>query len=241
MRSPDDCSRRDVVTCQPTQRKQFARTFLWVAFSVGGLVLAGCGSDASENGATASGDDGTASGGQLDGETSDILADAQAELEELQESDILGSGSGVITIAGVDYSFDAKVCYSQDTGFEASGPGQTADGVPYWASLSTGVSTRAGMLESGLPEDNVDAFFGDRDSIESFTLEVELGKVDLFSSGDDSMPEFAIDVFDIADAGDLSYTVDGATMSGSGSVVDDHGVALEYNESAPVTFSASCE
>jgi len=172
-----------------------------VVFLVGGLALAGCASDASEKSATVSGDGGATSDGQLDGETSDRLADAQAELEELQESASFGSGSGVITIEGVDYSFDAKVCYSQDTGFEASGPGQTADGVPYWASLSTAVSTRALMLESGLPEENVDAFFGDKDSIEGFTLEVELGKEDLFSSGDDSMPEFAIDAFDISASG----------------------------------------
>ncbi len=225
----------------PTPRKRFVRGLVWVAFGVGGLALAGCGSDASEESATVNSDDSATSNDQLDDESSDRLAEAQAELEELQESASFGSGSGVITIEGVDYSFDAKVCYSQDTGFEASGPGQTADGVPYWATLSTAVSTRAGMLESGLPEENVDAFFGDRDSIESFTLEVEMGAVDQFSSGDDSMPEFAIDAFDISASDVVSYTIDGATISGSGSVVDDNGVALEYNVSAPVTFSASCD
>lgn len=226
--------------CRSTPRKRSARQLIWVAFGAGALVLAGCGSDASENSATA-GDDGATSNDQLDDESSDVLADAQARLEQLQESAISGSGSGVITIEAVDYSFEAKVCFSQNTGFDASGPGQTADGVPYWASLSSFKSTRAEMLETGLPEANVDAFFGDKDSIEGFELEIELGRVDQFSSGDDSMADFRLDAFDVADSDVVTYTIDGKTMSGSGSVVDDNGVALEYNESTPVTFSVSCE
>ncbi len=222
-----------------TQPKPFARALIWVAFLVGALALAGCASDASETGATSSGDSGDTSGSQIDSEDADRLADAQARLEELQESSF-GSGGGVITIEGVDYSFEAKVCYSHDTGFEAAGPGQTADGVPYWASLSTGVTTRQSMSESGLPKSSVDDFFGDKDSIESFSLQIELGKEDQFTSGDDSLAEFRIDAFDITSSEELSYTINGQTLSGSGSVTDDNGVVMDYYETVPVTFSASC-
>lgn len=228
------------------QQKRSARVFIWVAFLVGAFALAGCGSDAAESSATVNSDNGVTasadtSGGQISSEDADRLADAQAQLEELQDSASFGSGSGVITIGGIDYSFEANVCYSQNSGFEAAGPGQTADGVPYWATLSTYVATREEMLESGLPQANIDAFFGDRDSIESFTLEVELGKESLFTSADDSMAEYRIDAFDVTKADDLSYTIDGTAMSGSGSVTDGNGVVMDYNETVPVTFSASCE
>ncbi len=240
MGSSNESSKRHEDVGRWVRRTPLTPQLACVAFGVGALALTSCGSDTSEDGATANGDDDTAAE-QLDDASSDQLADARADLEELQESGGLGSGGGVVTIEGVDYSFDAAICYSGASGFEAAGPGQTADGVPYWATLSTAVSTREEMLEAGLPEESIDAFFGDKDSIEGFGLQIELGKVDQFTDGDDSLAQYRIDVIDISSPGDLTYTVDGNTLSGSGSVVDDNGVALEYNEPAPATFSATCD
>lgn len=243
MRVPGQCSTRHR-TIPPSARQQRGRRELtWIVFGVAGLALAACGSDASENGSAASGggDSDVTADGELDGESSDELAEARAELEELQESADFGSGSGTITVGDVDYSFDANVCYSQDTGFEATGPGQTADGVPYWASVVTGVSTRQAMLASGLPEESVDTFFGDKDSIESFGARIEMGKAEQFGSGDDAMPDLRIDALDATESDGLNYSVDGTSISGTGALFDDNGIAFEFGEPVPFTFSASCE
>lgn len=245
MRVPAQCSTRGTTIGPSTRRQRAGRGLTWIAFGVGGLALAGCGSEASEIDSTASSGDATSDdatpGAELDGDTSGELAEERIEGDEVQESFEFGSGSGVITVEGVDYSFDANVCYSTDDGFEASGPGQTADGVPYWGSVVTGVSTRQAMLDSGLAEANVDAFFGDKDSIESFGLQIETGKADQFGSGDDTMPDLRIDVIDTSQSDELSYTVDGTSMTGSGVLFDDNGVAFEPGVSVPFTFSASCE
>jgi len=236
MRSPDRCSSQDGIMRQPMQGKRIARPLIWVAVVAGGLALAGCSSDAGDNVATPSSGE---SGSQVDSELTDVLADAQADLTELQGSGILGSGTGVISIEGIDYSFDAEVCYLESEIFEAAGPGRTADGVAYWASLSHNIETRAEMEESGLPEANVDAFFGDRDSIEWFELRLELGKEDQFGSGDDLMADFSIETFG-AETNNASYTIEGKTMSGTGLANDWNGVAAEFSELIPATFSVSC-
>lgn len=233
------------------QRNVYSNDKAWkltgAALLLAGVTLAGCGSSTSEGDAPASGgssavateDDSSNVG--VDDEALDELEEAQAELEELRESATFGSGSGTVTIEGVDYSFDAEVCYIEEDSFEASGPGQTADGQAFWVSLSRGFERRSVMENAGLPKESIDIMFGDKDELESFSLDLELGKADLFSSGEDDMAHFSLNLIDITEAEDLSLAIDGRTLSGSGSVYDENGVAIEFNVYTPVTFSATCD
>lgn len=238
MGSPDERLSRSRNTHRSTPGRYLARPLAWSAILVGGFAIAGCGSDAKDQ---ASSTVDAAAAGQVDDDLLDDLAEAQDKLTDLQESGALGSGSGVITIEAVDYSFEANTCHIDELNFEASGPGQTIDGVPFWATISHYISTRETMEASGLPAENIDAFFGDEDSLEFFELEVELGKEGQFGSGDDSMANYAINAFGFLNSKAPDYTIEGKTISGDGSVYDDNGVAIEYNELAPVTFSATCD
>ena len=196
------------------------------------LVMAAASCGGSDPVSTSAAGDGT--------DQSDDLADAQENLEELLESDVFGSATGIVNVLGVEYIFDTGTCFADATSFDASGPGQTADGVPFWASVSSSIETRQGMEEAGLPQANIDAFFGDKDSLQTLSVEVELGKSDRFSSGEDGMADFSLDLFDASNSDQASFRIEGNRLSGSGQISDWNGVLIPFGETAAVDFTSSC-
>lgn len=217
-------------TQESNRRGHLMRRFATASWLVAAVTLAACGSSGSDGDTDAANDDAA--------EASDAVAGAQEDLEEVRESDV--SATGIISIQGVEYIFDSGSCYTDESFFEASGPGTTADGVPFWASVSFGVETRLGMEQAGLPEDGIDALFGDKDSLQFFSLAVELGKEDAFGSGDDALADFGQDVTDVAESDLVSLAVEGNTLSGSGQAYDSNGVLIAFNETAAVNFTATC-
>lgn len=156
------------------------------------------------------------------------------------ESASNGAATGIINVLGVEYMFSSEICFADATSFDASGFGETAEGVPFRASVSSSIETRQGMEEAGLPQANIDAFFGDKDSFETLTVEVELGKADRFSSAPDGMADLSLDLFDAATAEGESYRIEGNRLSGSGQIRDWNGVLMPFGETAAVQFSAFC-
>lgn len=208
------------------------RGLVTASWLVAGVALAACGSSGGDGDAGAANDDA--------GEVSGALAEAREDLEAVLESDVFGSATGIISIQGVEYIFDSGSCYTEESSFEASGPGTTADGIPFWASVSLGVETRLDMEEAGLPQAGIDAYFGDKDSLQGFSLAVELGKEDQFGSADDALSDFGIDVLDVAESDQVSLAVEGNTLSGSGQAYDSNGVLMAFDETAAVNFTATC-
>lgn len=165
---------------------------------------------------------------------------SQENLEGFLEAASTGSATGIINVLGVDYIFNSGTCFVDSTGFDASGPGETADGVPFWGSVSSSIETREGMEEAGLPQANIDAFFGGKDSLETLTVSVELGKADRFSSGEDGMADLSIDLIDAGSSNAVSYRIEGGKLSGSGQISDWNGVLIPFGETAAASFSATC-
>lgn len=237
--SSNSVSSNSVVGC----RKLGAWSLVgWVALAA--LLLGACGSssDATADSGTDATSDATDSAAMagVESDVADELQEAKDKLEEIADSEASGSGNGVVSIEGVDYSFEASICFAEEGYFEANGPGQTAEGVPFWASVSLGVQTRADMEAVMGEGDAVDMMFGDKDSMELFTLGVELGKDGMFGPGDDEMANFTLDLMNAEDSEEMDYVVDGNTFSGSGVVYDYNGIAIAFNETVPVEFSATC-
>ena len=145
---------------------------------------------------------------------SNELAAAQESLEESLESASTGSATGIINVLGVDYLFNSGTCFTDAENFDASGPGETADGVPFWATVSS---------TSG-----------------SLVVEVELGKADRFTSGEDGMADLSLLLFDAANSDQASYRIEGNRLSGSGQINDWNGVLIPFGQTAAVDFSAIC-
>lgn len=198
-----------------------------------GFVLGACGS----------GDAETATGSEADSDNVaglEELAEAQGDLTEIIESGSLGTGAGLITIDGVDYAYDADICQYEESRLEASGFGETADGVPYLASISQVIESRQQMESIGLTKDQIDAFMGDKDFLNMLTVDVELGVDSRFEGGEDGLAHFSGLFIDETDPTQAEYVLDGDTLSGTAALTDYNGVAVEFGEVAQAEFSTTC-
>lgn len=177
-----------------------------------------------------SGDDVTGSGSNDEAQEAldDVGVDLDLDaLEETVNNFSTGEGGGVVTIDGTPYTFAASVCIAQGEAFIAAGPGESPDGTVAWVSVDYA---------------NDYDFDGDGQNEETVSVDVEVGRTEQFGSGPDDQPRWSAASFDLTDevAGGLSADFAGETISGAGPMNDHNFVALEFDETADMTFEASC-
>lgn len=194
------------------------------AFLCATLVAACGGSDDDAGGADDAGSTDEAQDGSAEpGADSDV-----DEVGESSNESATDAGSGVVTIDGADYAFEAIACFASANILSTSGPGTTPDGEAAWIDVSY-----------SFEED----FDSDGETDLSVSVAVEVGKTDRFESAPDGLPDWSAERLDSATLSfgeDLESSYDGSSISGSGSITDNNGVALTFGETVPMTFSASC-
>ncbi|BAN01132.1 hypothetical protein YM304_08180 [Ilumatobacter coccineus YM16-304] len=163
----------------------------------------------------------------------DEIADAA---DDAVEGFANGSGNATITFDGVSYPVADATCFVYGNDMNLDGPGTTADGQPFWASVDYTVNDRQEMLDSGVfDEAFLDQMFGGKDQAVDLSVEVEVGKTERFGSAPEGMPEFSADILlDEPFFGEFDYQRDGSTITGSGETMDGTG------EMIPFEFTATC-
>jgi len=223
------------------------RTLLVPIASVG-LFLSACGGsddatdpgvpsvpDAAEQDSDA-GQDGTSDDDvqqQLDDNDVDVdLGEISGEMSDFNT----GEGGGSIVIDGLTYEYEAEVCIAFEGDLTIDGPGVGPDGTPFWGSIGVSELNRAEMEELGMmPEQALDALFGDKDEGMSVEVDVDVGRTDMFGSGPDDLPSYsAATLLGEPLMGEIEYELSGDGVSGSGQMVDD------TFTSVPFEFSGSC-
>lgn len=175
-------------------------------------------------------DDEDSSGEGTNDEAQESFDDAGVDLDLDQlEEDIAGfstgEGGGTVTIDGAAYTFEATgVCISQGNDFAAEGLGEGPDGEAAWVSVN---ASEFDFDDDGTPDPSVDVY-------------VEVGKTELFGSGPDDAPDWTASWVAGLGMPEISYELDGGSISGSGEIQDVNGVAIGFGESVPFTFEASC-
>ena len=223
------------------------RTLLIPVASVG-LLLSACGGsdDATDLGVSSvpdAADQGSPAG--QDGTSDDDVQqqlddnDVDVDLGEIGEgtSDFnTGEGGGSIVIDGLTYEYEAEVCISFERDLTIDGPGVGPDGTPFWGSIGVSELNRAEMEELGaMPEQALDALFGDKEEGISVEVDVEVGRTDMFGSGPDDLPSYsAATLLGEPLMGEVEYELSNDGVSGSGQMVDD------TFTSVPFEFSGSC-
>lgn len=168
------------------------------------------------------------------------LDDIEDQLEGLEDfaGDLSSGGGGEVTIEGVTYAFDAEYCFVFDDDIQASGPGVGSDGTPAWVEVSYSRDTAEELAEF-LGEEGVELLYPGQDVIETLIVSVEPGKDGIYGSGPDDQPSwYAGNEFS---DNPLEWQVDGSSISGSGQIGDDNYVVLDFPDTVPFTFQASCD
>jgi len=217
------------------------------------LVAAACGDDG-EGGASSpfGGDDdlpddirdqvddilGDIQSGDLDPE--DIVADAENVAEDFLEN-FSSDGGGTVEVHGETIDFVAELCFAGQGDFTAEGLGAASDGTPVWVSISFSEDTREEM-EEFMDENTVDLMFGDADVLINRDVTVDFGRDKLFASAPDDQPSFSASssTGGFGGPGELEMDLDGSSASGSGQATDHNFVVGDFDDTFPISFSASC-
>lgn len=182
-------------------------------------------------------DDDTSDGDDVSGEgsndeTQENLDEAgvDLDLDELEDTAAAlstGEGGGVVTIDGVDWTFEAEVCIAQGGSLVVTGPGSSSDGTLGFVDVS--VET----------EEDIDS---DGEVDESVTVSVEVGKTEMFGSGPDDQPDWyaAVTAFGGVETREFEYQLSDGRITGEGTIQDFNGVAIPFGESVPFSFEAGC-
>ena len=184
------------------------------------VSLAACGGGETEIGGSASaGDTGQTvlENSGTDQEASDVVEDAAP------------AGRGTIEIAGIPYDYEAEACFESRSFLQVSGPGVTADGVPFYGSIS--VNEDEDVDEDGTPDP-------------SGTVTLEFGTDSAFGGADDALASYEATLLIVGDQIDIrefDYELDASgNISGSGTITDFHGVETEFGEYVDFAFSGGC-
>jgi hypothetical protein len=163
------------------------------------------------------------------------------ELEETIGDFSTGEGVGIVTIDGVTYEFEGELCVAFEGDISIEGPGMTPDGDPFWGEISIGETERADLAEAGFDDATLDSFFGDNESATDASVEVEIGRTELFGSGPDDKPDYTASiVLDNPLEGEITFEADATNVTGSGQIIDANNVALGFGETLPFEFSGGC-
>jgi hypothetical protein len=196
----------------------------------------------SDGGDTSSDDDSEAAAGS--NEEAEGENDLGIDLDELEESigDFsTGEGGGAVIIDGASYEFEGEICIFFEDEITIEGPGETADGDPFWGAINIGETLREDLAGAGIDEATLDTFFGDKESAIDASVEVEIGRTELFGSGPDDQPDYnASIVLDNPLEGEITYAAAGTSVTGSGLMVDGNYVVLEFGETVEFEFTGSC-
>ena len=156
----------------------------------------------------------------------------------------LSGPSGVITIEGVEYPFEATGCISLFGDILADGTGTTDDGTTYLAGVSYLLNVRDDeLVPPEMSDDELAAAIEAGDIDEDISILVDIGRADLLDESPDDQPSFrASRSFGNDVEGAIeSWEFDDGVVSGSGRVIDQNGVALPAGSDAPMEFIATCE
>ena len=202
------------------------------------VSLAACGGGETQNGGSASaGDTGQTvledSGADPAGD--DMVEDAAPagnDAEQSIDDDQSGqpaAGRGTIEIASIPYDYEAEACFESRSFLQVSGPGVTADGVPFYGSIS--VNEDEDVDEDGTPDP-------------SGTVTLEFGTDSAFGGADDALASYEATLLVVGDQIDLrefDYELDASgNISGSGTITDFHGVETEFGAYVDFKFSGGC-
>lgn len=214
------------------------------------LLAAACGDDSGGPGA-GFGDGGSGGGG---GDLSEQLEEQLEDLGDLgdevrdavdQAADVLDSfgdstGSATVEVNGVTYTAtEPEFCFMQGDDVTFEGVGEGSDGSMAWVSVSRTIETEEELLEF-FDQALVDSMVDENGISENVDVSVEVGRVELFSSGPDDQPNFNASVSPVFTSGELEWSIDGNTFTGSGQVMDNNNVVVQFPDTVPVSFEVSC-
>lgn len=138
--------------------------------------------------------------------------------------DSLGIGEGLVRIDDVDHPFVTDLCDVDDSGFFIFGTGTSSGGDPF---------------EIDISGDTID-LDGDGTDDLNFDLVVTY---DGGSNDSSSVPEFyasKVVTSTFTEGEDVTVTVDGSSVSGSGPIEDFNEVAAAAGTTLPMTFAVRC-
>ena len=203
---------------------------LTVALLACSVALAACGSDSGSDSDSADGDDPTVAA------TAPAGGDNQEAVDQAESDDASGDsggdvtfgsgGGGTVTVAGVAYTFEADICFYQDSGYEISGPGVDPDGLPAW--VSVGGSNDTDYDGDGTPDEEI-------------SVSVRVGATSLGESAPDDQPSFSASNVSGISGEEITFERTDNSVSGSGTMTDNNYVAANFNEPVPFEFQAGCD
>jgi len=178
----------------------------------------------------------------------DVEADADAEADtntdtEAEQADSaddadapaleFGAGGGTVTVGDQVYTLSADVCFASDGSFFTEGP-----------ATNPGEFGDAWVLISG---DTVEDYDSDGEPDINADVTIKHGPIENRGEGNDDLPDFRANriVFssqpeeDINEGG-FDFSIDGSTITGSGQIFDNNGIALPRGETQAFSFEASC-
>ncbi len=155
----------------------------------------------------------------------------------------LSGPSGVITIEGVDYPFEATGCIDLFGDILADGTGTTDDGTVYFAGVSYLLNVRDdSLVPPEMSDEEIAAAIASGDIQEDISVLVDLGRAEILGETPADQPSFRAErAFgsDIEGSLESWRFVDGV-LSGSGTVIDRNGVALSGGTEGSLEFVATC-
>ena len=173
----------------------------------------------------------------------DVEVDADAETDAEQADDSAddadapalesGAGGGTVTVGDQVCTLSADVCFASDgslfTEGPATNPGEFGDA---WVSISG---------------DTVEDYDSDGEPDISADVTVKHGPIENRGEGNDDSPDFSANriVFssqpeEDRNEGGFDFSIDGSTITGSGQIYDNNGIALAFGETQAFSFEASC-
>ena len=215
-----------------------ARTLVAVVIGLG-LVLSSCGDDGSDDSGP------VAEGSPLEAlsDLNDLSAldelDELGDLEQLEETltSFGGEGSGSVEINGATIEFTSELCFATGGDFSIEGPGTASTGEVAWVAIDYTVDSREELLEI-FDEATLQQLYGDADVIVDANLDIEYGRTELLGSGAYDQPSFSAS--SVIGSEQVTATVDGARISGTGQATDYNAVAGTFDDAFDFTFSAAC-
>lgn len=178
-----------------------------------------------------------------DGDVSTPADEESADEPSTAEDAGLSGASGVITIEGVEYPFEATGCIDLFGEILADGTGTTDDGTVYFAGVSYLLNVRNDdLLPPEMSDDELAAAIASGDIQEDVSVLVDLGRAEVLGEVPADQPSFRAERSfgnDIEGSLDSWQFVDGV-LSGSGTVIDRNGVALPGGTEGSLEFVATC-
>ncbi len=135
-----------------------------------------------------------------------------------------GPNQGVIVIGDQEFVFATSSCSISPTSIEVEGTGTSAD---------------SSTFEAGIYLEQFDFDADGRDDTQ-FVIAVE---PDPAAAGAADVPDFYLEKIDsagVTSGEDVTFTVEGTRLRGSGSITDFNGVAFPVDQPGPITFDVCC-